>query len=106
MWKPKSILLGLMLLAIVTACDNASNTASGTQGRPDNAIDVSIIYAPESDLYMPQVIDDFNAAYGQRQESRHRPEPGQRRASYLGHRPVRLLRHGDAGHRQCHHRPQ
>ncbi len=27
---------------------------------PSNAIEISIIYAPESDLYMPDAIDDFN----------------------------------------------
>ncbi|HRF97857.1 MAG TPA: substrate-binding domain-containing protein, partial [Aggregatilineales bacterium] len=31
--------------------------------RPSNAIEISIIYAPESDLYLPQTITDFNSAY-------------------------------------------
>ena len=30
---------------------------------PDNAIEVSIIYAPESDLYMPEAINNFNRSY-------------------------------------------
>lgn len=62
-------LLLLILLAVLAACDNTGgNTNQGSTGtvqRPSNAIDVSIIYAPESDLYMPQVIEDFNRAYAQ-----------------------------------------
>ena len=30
---------------------------------PDNAIEVTIIYAPESDLYMPEAIDAFNRSF-------------------------------------------
>ncbi len=61
-------LLLLILLAVLAACDNNggnANQSTGTVQRPSNAIDVSIIYAPESDLYMPQVIEDFNRAYAQ-----------------------------------------
>ncbi|MEM9777701.1 MAG: hypothetical protein AAF902_24200, partial [Chloroflexota bacterium] len=56
---------------------------------PDNAIEVSIIYAPESDLYLPEAIDNFNRSYangvnpvtGESLESGERPifivgEPG------------------------------
>ncbi|MEM8860397.1 MAG: extracellular solute-binding protein [Chloroflexota bacterium] len=32
---------------------------------PDNAIEVTIIYAPESDLYLPEAIDNFNRSYAQ-----------------------------------------
>ncbi|PJF20209.1 MAG: hypothetical protein CUN56_17320, partial [Phototrophicales bacterium] len=30
---------------------------------PANAIEISIIYAPESELYLPQAIEAFNASY-------------------------------------------
>jgi Ca-activated chloride channel family protein len=60
-----SILLALVLL--ITACgQNSNNSTSSTSGdvsAPKNAIEISIIYAPESDLYMPGVINDFNRAY-------------------------------------------
>lgn len=62
-------LLLLILLAVLAACDNnggnANQSSTGAVQRPSNAIDVSIIYAPESDLYMPQLIEDFNRAYAQ-----------------------------------------
>ncbi len=47
------------LVAILAACDGDAQTAQQGQ-RPNNAIDISIIYAPESEQYMPQVIADFN----------------------------------------------
>ena len=56
-----SVLL-LILAVVLAACDDAGGQGGGG-GKPANAIEVSIIYAPESDLYMPQVIQDFNAAY-------------------------------------------
>lgn len=58
-----SVVLVLMLL--ITACSQDSGGDSGSSGvsAPKNAIEISIIYAPESDLYMPDVINDFNRAY-------------------------------------------
>ena len=35
----------------------------GEVSMPSNAIEVSIIYAPESDLYMPDAINSFNRSY-------------------------------------------
>lgn len=43
----------------LAACDGGGQSAQ-TSGRPDNAIDISIVYAPESEQYMPQVMADFN----------------------------------------------
>lgn len=63
----------LMLLPLLTALacggfgfggDEDNRTpASQMMQAPDNAIQVSIIYAPESELYMPQAIEQFNRAY-------------------------------------------
>ncbi|MFT5196904.1 MAG: Ca-activated chloride channel family protein, partial [Candidatus Promineifilaceae bacterium] len=49
---------------------------------PDNAVEVSIIYAPESDLYMPEAIDNFNRSYA----SGVNPVTGESLAS--GERPI------------------
>ncbi|MDZ4672365.1 MAG: VWA domain-containing protein [Phototrophicales bacterium] len=62
----------VMLLLGLVACDDQPSSQSAvfeqspaTQAvaRPSNAIEISIIYAPESDLYMPQTITEFNSAY-------------------------------------------
>ncbi len=55
----------LVLVLLITACSQDSGGDSGSSGvsAPKNAIEISIIYAPESDLYMPDVINDFNRAY-------------------------------------------
>ncbi len=70
------LVLAVAVLAALVACDN-NGGGGGGGGKPANAIDVSIIYAPESDLYMPQVIADFNAAYA----SGKNPVTGQNLAS-------------------------
>ncbi|MCC6803508.1 MAG: VWA domain-containing protein [Anaerolineae bacterium] len=56
-----------VILAVLAACDgggsqNATQSASNCAG---GAIEISLIYAPESDLYMPQVMEDFNRAFAQ-----------------------------------------
>lgn len=53
------LLLLLVLVLALAACDGGGQSAQSS-GRPGNAIDISIIYAPESDLYMQQVMADFN----------------------------------------------
>ncbi|MBZ0284594.1 MAG: VWA domain-containing protein [Anaerolineae bacterium] len=51
----------LLLVGLLAACDGASNSSGTPQvSRPANAIDVSIIYAPESAQYMPRIIESFN----------------------------------------------
>jgi Ca-activated chloride channel family protein len=66
--------LGLMnvvvvLALLITACsadsgkDSSSSTGTDDVTVPKNAVEISIIYAPESDLYMPVVMEDFNRAY-------------------------------------------
>lgn len=73
------ILMLLPLLAAL-ACggfglggDRDSSTPTNRLEAPANAVQISIIYAPESDLYMPQAIEQFNRAY---QEGRN-PLTGQ-----------------------------
>ncbi len=57
-------LLLVVALGILTACDtNSGPTTPGAQNsgnKPANAVEVSIIYAPESALYMPRMIAAFN----------------------------------------------
>jgi Ca-activated chloride channel family protein len=59
----------LVLVLLITACsadsgkDSSSSTGTANVTVPKNAVEISIIYAPESDLYMPEVMADFNRAY-------------------------------------------
>src|SRR5687767_14156904 len=54
-------LLVMLMAGLLAACDMGSGGGGTTQsGRPSNAVDVSIIYAPESAQYMPRIIEDFN----------------------------------------------
>lgn len=58
----RSILFLVLILAglALAACDPGAQTPTQTAGRPNNAIDISIIYAPESAQYMPRVMAEFN----------------------------------------------
>lgn len=57
-------LLLVVALGILTACDgNGGSSTPGAQNngnKPANAVEVSIIYAPESALYIPRMIQAFN----------------------------------------------
>ncbi|MBW4437443.1 MAG: substrate-binding domain-containing protein [Pleurocapsa minor GSE-CHR-MK-17-07R] len=59
--------LALTLVFVLTACggNQPSSVASVASSCANNAVQVSIVYAPESDLYLPQVIADFNNAFVQ-----------------------------------------
>jgi Ca-activated chloride channel family protein len=63
--------LTLFLLILLTACARVSNdgaSASGSEGAlqpASNAIEISIIYAPEEELYLVEAIDQFNRAYSE-----------------------------------------
>jgi Ca-activated chloride channel family protein len=59
------LMMTLMLLVGCLPQDAQVTPGAGGVARPNNAIDVSIIYAPESDLYMPQIIAEFNRAYAE-----------------------------------------
>ncbi|MCC6805124.1 MAG: VWA domain-containing protein [Anaerolineae bacterium] len=57
-----------LIAALLVACSgndqpSGQATQSVSTACAGNAIEISIIYAPESDLYMPQVMTDFNRAY-------------------------------------------
>lgn len=62
-------LIFLALIGVLAGCaKNDEPTASVTgqqvvEEAPDNAIEISIIYAPESDLYLPEAIEAFNESY-------------------------------------------
>src|SRR5260221_11947919 len=56
----------LMLAILLSACDTKqSSTPAGvpTAGASANAIQISIIYAPESDSYLKHAINVINQAY-------------------------------------------
>ncbi len=64
------IFLSSILLLTLLACslgglfgsdDNGSS--SGGIDKPDDALEISIIYAPESRLYLPEAIENFNRSY-------------------------------------------
>ncbi len=63
-FQKRFIAILLMLVAgLLAACDGGSSGnggGGGQTGRPSNAVDVSIIYAPESAQYMPRIIAEFN----------------------------------------------
>jgi Ca-activated chloride channel family protein len=71
----------ILILALV-ACQQGGSSTSNVVGKPANAVDVTIIYAPESDQYMPRVIEDFNRAFA----SGKNPVTGENLAS--GERPI------------------
>ncbi|MBL8155828.1 MAG: VWA domain-containing protein [Anaerolineae bacterium] len=56
------LMLALLLAVVLAACDGGGSITGGTPGlnRPSNAVEVSIIYAPESAQYMPRIIESFN----------------------------------------------
>ena len=82
------ILLGLMLL--LTACNAiGGGNNNGPGSPPANAIEISIIYAPESNEYMQEIMRRFNEAY----RNGNNPVTGERLAS--GERPVFIT--GESG---------
>ena len=57
-----SLILFLTMLACGIFGDDSDSTSSGVR-KPDNAVEISIIYAPESALYLPEAIETFNRSY-------------------------------------------
>ena len=80
--------VALFLFILLTACARVSNDGAGSASldgtlQPGvNAVEISIIYAPEEELYMVEAIDQFNRAYS---EGRN-PLTGQPLAG--GERPI------------------
>ena len=56
----------IALIVFATACGNGA-VVDGTPvvDRPSNAVEISIIYAPEFAPFMPQVMNDFNRIYAE-----------------------------------------
>lgn len=78
-----NLLFGFIFLLFACQSDGGiSSNGSGNVSKPDNAIEISIIYAPESDLYMPEVIETFNRSFADGVN----PVTGQDLAS--GERPI------------------
>ncbi len=68
MKSKKLVLLFPALMLTLLACslfgsDTGSLLGDGGVSKPSNAIEISILYAPESKLYMPDAIDNFNRSY-------------------------------------------
>ena len=84
----KKFILTLVPLLLAVACgfggDGGGSLISSDNGLqpPDNAIEISIIYAPEEELYMVEAIEQFNRAYIEG----NNPLTGQGLAS--GERPI------------------
>lgn len=62
------VLLLALVVAVIAGCDGGgSGTSSGGSGTAvacaPNAVQIDIIYAPESAQYLPRVMEDFNRAY-------------------------------------------
>lgn len=55
----------LLLIITMLACgsDGDSGDTSSSSNKPANAVEISIVYAPESDLYLKEAIEQFNQSY-------------------------------------------
>ncbi|HJW83115.1 MAG TPA: hypothetical protein VJ754_02310, partial [Anaerolineae bacterium] len=80
----RRVFLTAMALSVFAAACDGGATVDGTPvvDRPSNAVEISILYAPEFAPFMPQVMNDFNRIYA---EGRN-PATGQPLAS--GERPA------------------
>ena len=90
--RPVLYVILTVLLVVLAACNGGEdpstvNTPGSGVQRPGNAIDVTVIYAPESEQFMPQAMEDFNRAYAQGRN----PVTGQALAS--GERPIYVTGH-------------
>lgn len=52
-----------ILIILSIACSTSEIVPTAGPQKPDNAIEVSIIYAPESEAYMKDAIDAFNTSF-------------------------------------------
>ena len=78
-------LAALALTLLLGACDGGQ-TIDGTPvvERPSNAIEISIVYAPELEAFLPEVIGDFNRAFAEgRNPVTGQPLPSGERPLYV-----------------------
>lgn len=54
------VLMMLLIAGLLVACDGGGGSIINQGGKPANAVEVSIIYAPESAQYLPRIIESFN----------------------------------------------
>lgn len=52
-----------ILIILSLACSTSEIVPTAGPQKPDNAIEISIIYAPESEAYLKDAIDAFNTSY-------------------------------------------
>ncbi len=62
-WMITPLFLMTLLACSLLGGSNPDDPFNGNVSKPKNAIEISIIYAPESKLYMPEAIDNFNRSY-------------------------------------------
>lgn len=62
-WMIAPLFLMTVLACSLFGSDIGGDVSGGSVSKPKNAIEISIIYAPESKLYMPEAIDNFNRSY-------------------------------------------
>ncbi|MDQ7025234.1 MAG: VWA domain-containing protein [Anaerolineae bacterium] len=79
----KLLSLIILLMFALTACNSVDGSDGSSLGAiPENAIEITIIYAPESDAYMPEIMSRFNESY----RNGRNPVTGQELQS--GERPI------------------
>ncbi len=72
-----------LILFVLAACNGGTPApTSVVSACASNSIEITIVYAPESELYMPQTMNDFNRAYA----GGRNPVTGQNLAN--GERPI------------------
>jgi Ca-activated chloride channel family protein len=82
----------IWMLVVLLALGACTDAGEATAGVPENAIEISIIYAPESEDYMKTIIPRFNESY----RSGINPVTGERLAS--GEKPIYVTgRSGSSG---------
>jgi len=84
----------LLLIITMLACgsDGDSGDTSSSSNKPANAVEISIVYAPESDLYLKEAIEQFNQSY----VNGLNPVTGQKLAE--GEKPIWIVGHpGSSG---------
>lgn len=91
--KLSTFAVALVMLLIMTGCGRGESPSGQLSSSiPANAIQIDIVYAPESEQYLPQTIEEFNRAYA----SGTNPVTGQRLAD--GERPIYVTgRQGSSG---------